>query len=380
MIKTLLNKKHFVGVLLFSLFAIACNNKGDDPTPSGPSPDDYGRKAMLSNFANAYIIPAYDAYKNETDSLKNIVEAFINSPDSASLEAVIKQWETTLLVWQDVAFLEFGPAANIALRAQTNVYPTDTAAIEANISTGIYDLQTVANYDAKGFQAMDYLINGKGASIEETVNYYLSNSNACNYLNDIAAELFNNANTVTNEWSNTYADSFIAMNSSNSQGSSVSDLVNAVSQHFETFVRKGKVGLPLGAFNGFTETPMPGHVEAYYHGESLPFLLRSITAIQKFLKGESYVSGSNGNGLDDYLAFVEAKSNGKELQVIINDQLESIKGQLATLNDPLSNEVTTNTTGVKALYQLLQQLVSSIKVDMTNALGVLVNYQDTDGD
>ena len=53
---------------------------------------------------------------------------------------------------------------------------------------------------------------------------------------------------------------------------------------------------------------------------------------------------------------------------------------LGSLNDPLSNEVTTNVSGVATTYQSMQFLVPTIKVDMCAALGVLVTYQDSDGD
>ena len=49
-------------------------------------------------------------------------------------------------------------------------------------------------------------------------------------------------------------------------------------------------------------------------------------------------------------------------------------------NDPLNNEVSTNTAGVLNVYQKMQQMVGYLKVDMTNALEVLITYQDSDGD
>ena len=50
------------------------------------------------------------------------------------------------------------------------------------------------------------------------------------------------------------------------------------------------------------------------------------------------------------------------------------------INDPLSNEILTNKDDVTTCYSKLQELVPLMKVDMTSALGVLITYQDNDGD
>ena len=46
----------------------------------------------------------------------------------------------------------------------------------------------------------------------------------------------------------------------------------------------------------------------------------------------------------------------------------------------LGNDIIYNKPMVQETYQELQKLVPLIKVDMTSALGVLITYQDNDGD
>ena len=82
----------------------------------------------------------------------------------------------------------------------------------------------------------------------------------------------------------------------------------------------------------------------------------------------------------DYLSFVNAQKSGQNLHTVIDNQFSAIKIELDNINDPLSNEVTVNTSGVNAVYQKMQQMVGYLKVDMTNALEVLITYQDSDGD
>lgn len=359
---------------------VSCSKKNDNPIVEDPLVEDYDREAMLRNYADNYIIPAYAAYVSEVNDLKTEINTFNTTLSVAALQNLRVKWESTLLAWQDVSFLEFGPAQNISLRSQTNIYPVDTTLINSNITSGTYNLQLASNFDAKGFQALDYLINGTAANDNDIVTYFTNNANARTYLLNVILDIESGATTVNNDWINNYKTSFITNSSSNAQGSSVSNIVNAISLHYETYIRKGKIGLPAGVFNGFSQLPMPEHVESYYYQQSLPFVYRSLIAMQKFLKGEHYSTTTNGEGLDDYLSHVNAQSGGQPLQVLINNQFNTIQTELNNINDPLSNEVNINNQGVRDVYQKMQVLVPKMKVEMTNALEVMITYQDNDGD
>ena len=73
-----------------------------------------------------------------------------------------------------------------------------------------------------------------------------------NYLKAITVDLLSNITYVCDEWS-LHRDDFVndfetssSGYSSNSQGSSISNIINALCLHYEFYVREGKVGLPLG--------------------------------------------------------------------------------------------------------------------------------------
>lgn len=373
--------KMIVSGVILALLLIAGCSKDDKKDNNTTDPvEEYDREVMLTNYADAYILPAYSAYTSGIDSLKAAAINFNSTLNVTSLNQLRIKWENALLLWQDVGFLEFGPAQNISLRSQTNVYQIDTVLVTNNIAAGSYNLQLASNFDAKGLQAVEYLINGTGNNDNDIVTYFSNTTNASTYLIDVITDLETNANYVNNEWISTYRSNFIANSASNAQGSSVSDIVNAISLHYETFIRKGKIGLPAGVFNGFSQLPMPEHVEAYHYEQSLPFVYRSLVSLQKFIKGEHYASSVNGEGLEDYLNFVRAQSGGQPLSTLINNQFINISGELANINDPLSNEVVNNNQGVRDVYQQMQQMVPFIKVETANALDVMITYQDNDGD
>ena len=85
-------------------------------------------------------------------------------------------------------------------------------------------------------------------------------------------------------------------------------------------------------------------------------------------------------GLDDYMNYVGATQNSNSLSSVINNQIDEIIEKVGQLNDPLSNEIVVNKPAVTEAYSALQQLVPYLKVDMTSALGVIITYQDNDGD
>ena len=348
--------------------------------------EDYDKLSLLTNLADNYIIPSLDAYKSKIVSLNIHVDSFIANPNISNLALIRTNWEDALLNWQDIGFLDFGPSENILLRKQTNTFPIDTSELNNSISTTEWNLDYVSSYDSKGLQALDYLLFKPGHTDNELITYYQNNISAKNYLKALAEDLNQNINYVTNEWI-TYREDFIndfevttSNLSTNSQGSSISNILNALCLHYEFYLRRGKVGLPLGVFNGFSQLELPELVECYYSGKSTQNLVRSVNSLRKYVTGSSYLNNDNGLGLDDYMDFVNAEQNSQQLSTVIDNQFLTILEELNNISGPLSEEIINNKSQMTQTYQELQQLVPYMKVDMTSALGVLITYQDNDGD
>lgn len=348
--------------------------------------EDYDKLSLLTNLADNYIIPSLDAYKRKIITLNIHVDSFIANPNISNLTLIRADWEEALLNWQDIGFLDFGPSEYILLRKQTNTFPIDTAELNNSISTADWNLGYVSSYDSKGLQALDYLLFKPGHSDNELITYFQNNENAKNYFKALTEDLNQNINYVSDQWV-TYREDFIndfevtsSNLSTNSQGSSISNIINALCLHYEFYVRRGKVGLPLGVFNGFSQLELPELVECYYSGKSTQNLVRSINSLRKYVTGSSYLNNDNGLGLDDYMDFVNAEQNSQQLSTVINNQFLTILEELNNINGPLSEEIINNKSHITQTYQELQQLVPYMKVDMTSALGVLITYQDNDGD
>ena len=348
--------------------------------------EDYDKLSLLTNLADNYIIPSLDAYKSKIITLNIHVDSFIVNPNISNLTLLRTNWEEALLNWQDIGFLDFGPSEYILLRKQTNTFPIDTTELNNFISLADWNLDYASSYDSKGLQALDYLLFKPGYTDSELITYFQNNTNAKNYLKAVAEDLNQNINFVTNQWVS-YREDFIndfevtqSNFSTNSQGSSISNIINALCLHYEFYVRRGKVGLPLGVFNGFSQLELSELVECYYSGKSTQNLVRSINSLRKYVTGSSYLNNDNGLGLDDYMDFVNAEQSTQQLSTVIDNQFLTILNEVNNINGPLSEEIINNKSQITQTYQELQQLVPYIKVDMTSALGVLITYQDNDGD
>lgn len=385
MLKTHYKKKRMFKTTFFklNLFVFAgflmgaCNPNSSDENNNGI--DDFDRSEMLKNYAEHYIIPGFESLQSEVVALKNASNSYVSAPTNENLANLRNNFSSALNAWQKVSFINFGPSGNINLRAQINVYPTNTTAINTNIQDGNYSFSAANNFSAKGFQAVDYLIYGI-KSDDATIHQLYSDSSAVGtYLKDVVEEMSENVDFVVSEWSGSYKATFIANSTSNAQGSAVSEMMNNLSQHYETYVRKGKLGLPLG-IGTFSQTILEDHVEAYYQGTSLPYLKTALTGIEYFIEGKSLDGSSDGSGLAEYLDFVDAQSNGTNLSEVIQDQFENALSEINDINAPLSDALNDQNTDCNEAYQELQKLVPLIKVNMTSALGVQITYQDNDGD
>lgn len=363
-----------IALLIGSIFGSKDKNKDDIQKPA------FNETEMLTNLSANLIVPSYQLMTEDIDFLKSEISNFTTEPNITNLNLARAAWKKAINTWQKVSIFEIGPASEIALRENVNLYPVDTLVINQNIANGTYNLEVVSNYTAKGFQTLDYLLFGISNTDEEVVNYYTTYSNAVNrkkYLNDITTDIHTKITKVNTEWQ-TYASTFNTSTGTN-VGSSIGVLTNQLNFYYERFLRDGKLGIPAGA-RTFSQTPLPEKSEAYYYNKnSRDLLLESLTTLKKLYKGES-LAGVDGKGYDDYLIHLDAKFNEKSLNETIINQIETIEKNTSDLKESLAEESVNNQPKMLSIFDEMQFLNSLLKVEMTNSMEVQITYSDTDGD
>lgn len=363
-------------VLLFApLLLVNCgSNEGD-----GMNADRFDRAAMLVNWADNLIIPAFTDYVNKLETMDEAVAAFTANPSTVNLTALRTAWLEAYKAWQWVDMYEIGKAEEITLRNYINVYPLNAADMTTTLLSGTYDLSSVNRQDEQGFPALDYLLHGLAETDEDLVAFYTDETNGAKYiqyLEDVSARMLSLSQNVLSDWNSGYRDTFVSRSGS-SATESVNKLVNDFIFYFEKHLRAGKIGIPAGVFS---TNSLPDRVEALYSGHSKVLFDEALNAAQAFFNGIHFGNTNDGISLDDYLREVNAVRQGEDLAALIDGQFDTARTTAAALNDDFASQVEANNTLMTQTYDALQVNVVYMKVDMLQALNISVDYVDADGD
>ncbi len=368
-----------LGSFVFTLALIfaSCSNRSDNPDDTD---DNFDRGAMLANWADNIIIPAYTSFNSKATELKTKTTEFTSEPTVERLQTLRTAWEDAYISFQNVSMFEIGKAEELRFRNRTNIYPTDAIQIEESISNGNYNLDLPSSIDIQGFPALDYMINGLGDSDEEILSFYTSNSNANGYklyLQTLSETISSLTSEVLTSWTAGYRDVFVSNTASSASGA-VDKFTNAYIFYFEKAVRAGKIGIPAGIYSNGV---LPEKVEAFYKKDiSKKLLLEAINATHNFFNGKKFNGTTTGSSYKTYLDYLNTIKNGENLSALIDGQFTVAINKANELNPNFIEQIATDNSKMLATFDELQRNVVLMKVDMVQALNIAINYVDADGD
>lgn len=348
-------------VLIGLLFGLtACPSNKDTPNPEV----DFDEAALLTKVADDVIIVNLTKLEEDLASVETALKSFEldeSIPNKESLQNSLVELTAT---WNTVAAFQFGPANAVVLSSLFNTYPVDIDEVEANISSKSYNLEVSSSLDATGLNALDYLFFGDSSLTTDRIEYSKA----------ILNQLQTSASFVSGKWNSEYRSLFIS-NVGTENGSSISTLLNAVIQHFETRIRNGKLRNPSGLFLGnVIDTTL---VEARFSRvNSLNYFNAAMEGVNSALFG--------ANSIHEYVKAYNVTVLGGD--VLLADQLTKEYNDIITLSESLNNDdelidlLQTDRASVVALHDEVQDLIALLKVDVTNTLKVAITYLDTDGD
>jgi uncharacterized protein len=361
-----------LAALLF--FIHSCKKKKTD---SQDVSENFDKAAMLINYSSNVIVPNYIQTVSYLDNLKLELANFKSQKTLANFNLVRNRYVSSYLAYQHVSMFEFGPAEAEQIRINLNVFPTDTLQINTNIISNTYDLNAANNIDAKGFPAIDYLLfsdSNDSIALSQWKSSPLS-ANRFLYLESILNDVYTKLSAVKNQWSNNYSNTF-NQSLDASIGSSLGNMVNQMSFEMEN-AKNLKLGIPLGKKT--LGNIQPNKCEAYYSKKTLALLKENVLAMENVYLGRSK-GGADGKGFEEYLIAINAAYNGGNLDEAIKNQFQLIKQKLNALSDPLSDTIISDASKVNLAYIEIQKMVVLLKADLPSALGVVITYQDGDGD
>ena len=375
--KTNYSMKQLFSIIAFILLVTVIGCKEDE---TGSTTSGFDRSLMLENLADHVIIPAYDKLNNEVIELDAAVSDFVSTPDVAHLREARDKYTTAYHTWQRASFFEFGPAFDLLLNSSVNSFPADFVNIDLNLQQGDLPSNTTSGQDEKGFPALDFLLFGIAGSEEEIVGLYTNDplsQNRSAYLKAVVEDIKYRTGSVAAGWApsgENYRAAFIKQDGTD-VGSSIGLMVNELNQFFERETRDKKIGIPLGKRS--QGIPIPMQVEAGYSDLSLSLAQENLDAIFDFYMGRGQAEAIS---FYDYLVALDAQYGNMLLADAIKAQFENALQEVGEIPGPYDETVEANPAPAEEAYAELQKLVILLKADLPSALGVLITYQDNDGD
>ena len=358
-----------LGLLLLLIFFSCGKDKG-------PKQPDFDRAAMLENYADQLIQPAYQQLNQEANALQVAWDAFVANPNTDQLLAMQAQWLKTALAWQSANAYNFGPAGEQGLLKslveEIGLFPVSVSKVEAYVAAGDVSLNNF-DRDSRGLLAIEYLIYGTTSDPQEVL-LDLQDAQRSAYLTAIIAHMRQRVSAVVSAWQ-TYRTDFV-QNDGTDVGSSTSQLYNEFVRSFES-VKNFKVAVPAGKRAGQTQAE-PQLVEAFYSGQSLQLLKAHIEAIERIYYGTN-AAGVDGPGFQEYLQKVEG---GPALISATEAQWQAVKTALAQVPESpaFSVLIQNEDPSIGVLFTELQKHTRFFKSDMSSLLGIAITYNSGDGD
>ena len=351
--------KYFWILGIFLLFA-SCRDK-----MGGMKDDSFKKTELLQQVADNYILPEYAKLQSDVATLANSANNFEKLTDQSTFDSLKAQWKRAYIRFQYVKMFDFGPGMEQNLAMSMGTFPTDSLAIETNIKTGTYNLNTISNYDAIGFPALDYLLFSNGAY--ET---FSTSTARKKYLVELTQKMKNEIDKTVSSW-NTYRTTFVD-GSSNASTSPFSLLINNYIRDYE-ILKWTKLGYPLGA--NTLNVKNPAYLEARKSCIGKELLRANILALQQVYLGKGS-NGKDGKSMHDYLLALSKTTTATSIETNWGVFLTQIEALPTSLETALNSD----TQKMIDLYNAIYFNTIALKTDMVSAFGILITYSDNDGD
>ena len=368
-------KKHFLKLIITCLIILSCDSNDD----SNSSSDNFNRKALLENYTENLIIPSYEKFNSDLVALKTATTNFDNERNSENYNALNQSWINTYLSWQYVEMFNIGLAEEKYYMNKINIYPVDTNIIESNVASENLEVSNNNNFRARGLPALDYLLHGISSNQEAILEIYNSESGQkyLNYFDAIVDYMNQITSEILNDWQ-LNKNAFINDNG-NTANSSLNKLTNDFIYYYEKGLRSNKIGYPAGVFS--SNSTHPKDVEAFYNNQiSRRLALEAFNACDNFFNGKDYITGEEGPSLKSYIDYLESVGNSNDLSNRINLQFEKSIDKINALNLSFYNQIIEDNNKMLQTFDVIQEGVVMMKVEMLQKLSINVDYVDADGD
>lgn len=334
----------------------------------------YYREVQLENIYNNEIAPLNSNFIIEINSLKSVINDFNTLSTTENLEILKSHWITVLNVWKRMELYNIGPIADSFIHSQINRWPSNETIITGFINgTEVINEAFIESKgaSAKGVSAIEYLLFENDELT--TLNSFTTDVNSERrkaYLFALAENLQEKAQLLETYWIE-YKASFVSQLENGTDGSQ-NQIINAMVSQIEEIIIS-KLGNPLGDNSGGIINPE--ELEAEKSETSLDIIKQNTIALQRCYSGD-FANTPFRVGFENYIIELGYET----LNTDIHNRLEACLIAIGNLDNLLKNELAINPGNVTALQNTFTDLLVVIKVDMANAIGSTITFNDNDGD
>ena len=365
-----------------------CGGSPDDlfsESTVGTKNERFGR--VLETLASDVAVPAYDAFASAADGFAEAAGTFCDTLSAERLAAAQAGWRRAMAAWISASVPQFGPIRedNRNLRVQfwpdqNNNVPRSVEQVLAGTDPITAESLAGRSVAAQGLPAAEQLLFDPDG---DPLGAFLDGARGvrrCALLRAIATNLRTIASETATAWERTggnYASALARSGGDNgafaSRGAAVEEVLNSLVTVVER-TKNDRLGKPLALPEG--GEPLLARAESRRSRTSLVNVERAVAALRRFYLGGE--GETQGYGFDDFLRLGGDTSLHTKIDDLFATVLAHLRGLPSSLDDAVADPA--DRAELDALYADLGRLTSLLKNDLAEATGVVVGFNENDGD
>ena len=357
----------------------ACTAEGDS---AGTGADEAARAAVIASLAEHVTLGHYAQFSAQSAALAAATAALCEAPDAGRLEAAQAAWWAARAPWKQSEIVQFGPVVEYPERLGPKLddWPVNADAVETLIASE--DALEAASFAEKGsatrgLPMVEYLL-WPSTTAPDVLAAMAEEPRRCAAAAGAAGDVQANAVLLEETWATDWMPGLAQPSAGDgddydSAQDVIDEWVNRMAFTAEN-IRATKLGKPVGDSAG--GEPQPDTLESRPSGRSLQDARDALGGVQAVWDGE--LVGDSGD--TDHPGIADLVGDDPALVSQIDDLLAACALRLAEVPEPLEQTIVLEPEVVSRAQEALQLLQIAIQVDLAQALGVTITFNDNDGD
>ncbi len=351
--------KQYLFLSLAVLLSVGMTACSDDDSPTGGT-DGPDYSAYLADYSQNVVVATYADMKAKGVALDAAVEAYAADPQNQSkLDAAAAAWRAMREPWEASEAFLFGPAEFLSLDPALDSWPVDRQQLD-DVLASEFDLTPEFIADGlgpalRGFHTVEYLLfrDGSPRNVGDVTDRERE------YLVAVTQVLADDAATLSDAWSDGFADEFANAGESGSRYGSQTDALVEIIEGMSAIcdeVANGKIADPFDE----QDTRL---VESQFSWNSLTDFANNMRSVQNAYMG-GYHNGTDGQGVNELVAEEDATLDAR-VQSEIAAAITAIEAIPAPFRDNLdaATEIEAAQAAVLTVFNTLEEDVKSLFVN-----------------